>query len=345
MGKFLGQLLPAHFGSVEQEWRAATQSCAVLDASFRRLVAVTGGDRVAFLHGMLTNDIKALGPGRGVRAAQLDQSGKIVSDLRVYAEPARLLLDVLTQREAAMTENLERYLIADDVVISPLLGEEVPLLALEGPCAAEVTTRMLRESVPDTSPLDHWQGECAGVSVRVVAASEVGARGYLLCGPGDAAGALFAAACAAGAQPMGMEALEVLRVEAGVPRYGQDMDETCLIMEVGLSEAISFRKGCYLGQEVVERIAARGHVNRRLVGLTVEGTAVPAAGSPVMLRDRQVGHITSAVWSLALRGVAALGYVHRSCCESGVRLGVASDGGPLHAVVAQLPFERVGNAP
>ena len=171
-----------------------------------------------------------------------------------------------------------------------------------------------------------------------VAASEVDGDGVLLCGAPDSAARLFDACVEAGARPLGMQALDILRVEAGVPWPGVDMDESVLIMETGRQAAISFTKGCYLGQEVVERIAARGHVNRHLTGVRLDGDTPPPAGAKLLADGQEVGYVTSAVRSEGLGRVIALAMVHRKHATPGDRLTVDGDGGGVAATVAALPF-------
>ncbi|MDX2165650.1 MAG: glycine cleavage T C-terminal barrel domain-containing protein [Deltaproteobacteria bacterium] len=327
--------LPAHFGDPAREWRAAREGAAVIAATYRQLIAATGGDRIDFLQGMLSNDVKALVDGQGVYAAVLDQTGKVATDLRVYAEPQRLLLDVVAWRAALLRERLEKYLVADDVELEPLV-DEIPLVQLEGPLAAAVAREALGLDALPVEPLAHARASFQGAAVRVVRASEVWRQGVLLCGPPARLGGLLDACCEAGGTLAGMQALDALRIEAGVAWPGRDMDDSTLIMETGREAAVSFNKGCYLGQEVVERIAARGHVNRRLSGLQLDADALPAPRTPVLADGREVGYVTSATHSPLLGRGIALAYIHRRHWAPGERLRV----GDADATVVALPFDR-----
>ncbi len=339
-----GCILPARFDGVEREWRAAREGCAVFDASLRGFVGATGADRVSFLQGMLSNDVKALRPGHGMHAAVLNEAGKIVSDLRVYADADRLILDTPVWRADAVLAALHRFLVADEVELARM-ADEVPLVGLEGPFARAILTEVLGSTDVADTPLVHQRAAFQGRPLRVVAVSEIEGSGYLLCGdPADAPG-LFDACCEAGAVPLGMEALNILRVEAGVPWSGVDMDERVLALEIGLERALSFSKGCYLGQEVVERVSARGHVNRRLAGLLIEGSQVPEAGTALRVGHEEVGYITSAVRSIALERVIALGIVHRKHLGLGSRMTLTTGGGmSVAATVTGLPFGAPGSA-
>lgn len=321
-----------------QEYRAARDGCAMWRADFRRLVTATGEDRLTFLHGMLSNDVKALRPGGGTYAALLTQQGKIVSDVRLYADVDRLLLDVLADRADAVRAALEKFIVADDVELA-VRDDEQPLVGLTGPSSGAMLGHALGTTLPSRALLAHQTVAFAGSTLRVVAADEVDGAGYLICGPPALAGDLWQALRNAGAAPIGMETLDLLRVEAGIPRYGVDMDEETLLMETNLDRAVSFTKGCYLGQEVVERVSARGKVNKKLTGLRLEGDVVPAAQTPLRADGREIGRITSAVRSPALGQVIALGYVHRDFLEPGTAITVALPSSEVNAVVTGLPFE------
>jgi folate-binding protein YgfZ len=334
---FHGVRLPAHFGDVGREWRAASGGAGVYVAGFRSAIAATGEDRVTFLQGMLSNDVKALAAGQGTYAAFLTQQGKLVSDLRVYAEPDRLLLDVLAWRRATLQEGLEKFIVADDVELTAPDGEEF-LLGVEGPMARAATSEALGIDALPEAPYAHIRTEFEGAPLLVIAVSEIERSGILLCGPPRIAPALFAACVEAGAQPIGMQALDTLRVESGVPWAGVDMDDTTLIMETGRTAALSFTKGCYLGQEVVERIAARGHVNRQLTGVILDGDAIPAAGARLLADGREVGYVTSAVRSQALERPIALAIVQSKHSSPGERVVVQTDADAVGATVSALPF-------
>lgn len=330
-------VLPARFTTVDDEWAAVRRRCGLLDAGFRALLRLTGTDRVTFLQGMVSNDVAQLQNGDGTYAALLTQQGKVISDLRVFVLPDELWLDVPAARAVAVRENLERYIIADDVefVADDSLA---PLVVIEGPQADRVMLAVTGESVTDLPPFAHREMTFDGVRVRAVAVAHTGERGYLLFGDPAGAPNLWKHCRAAGAEPVGMDALDVLRIEAGIPWYGRDFDDTALISEVGLEAAISYKKGCYLGQEVVERVAARGQVHRKLVGLICEGERVPAPDSKLRRDSKDAGWITSAVWSPARNAAIALGYVRRESWDIGTDIEVALAETSFRARVAALPF-------
>jgi len=328
--------LPRCFGDPRDEWAAVRKGCGVLDARFRGLLRLTGGDRVTFLQGMVSNDVARLRDGQGTYASLLTQQGKVVSDMRIYVLPDELWLDVPVCRTVAVRESLERYIVADDAEFTP--SEFEALIAIEGPLAARTLLGVTGQTVEELPEFAHRAVSFNGKPLRVVVTSHTGEIGFLFVGPPDVAGQLWEHCCAAGAQPVGMEALDTLRIEAGIPWYGPDMDESTLVGEVGLEHAISYQKGCYLGQEVVERVAARGHVNRKLVGLTCAGQLVPPPGTKLTREGKEVGGITSATWSPARTSVLALAYARRECSEPGAEMQAMLDGGGVAAQVVPLPF-------
>ena len=336
---FEGLDLVAHFGDPDREWRAAREGAALFPAGYRRLLAATGGDRVDFLQGMVSNDVKALAAGAGCYAALLNQTGKVVSDLRVYADAERLLLDVVAWRAAPLREALERFLIADDVELAD--ATEQPLFQLEGPLARAVAAEALGVEALPQAPLAHATVVFSEERLRVIAASEVEGDGILICGPAAAALVLFDACREAGGVPAGLVALDRLRIEAGVAWPGIDMDETTLIMETGRDAALSFTKGCYLGQEVVERVAARGHVNRRISGVLLDGDALPARGTALLAEGRPVGYVTSATRSPLFERPIALAMIQIKHGTVGERLQRADGAG--EATVVALPFTPSGS--
>jgi len=333
---FTDRALPARFTAVHDEWAAVRQRCGLLDAGFRAVLRLIGNDRATFLQGMVSNDVARLKEGEGTYAALLTQQGKVVSDLRVYVLPDELWIDVPAVRAVAVRESLERYIIADDVEFSTA-DSWSPLVAIEGPRADRVLVAVTGESVAELQPFAHRELTFDGTKIRVAAVTHTGERGYLLCGDPTAGARLWEHCRAAGAEPVGMEALDVLRVEAGIPWHGRDFDDETLISEVGIEAAISYKKGCYLGQEVVERVAARGQVHRKLVGLVCDGQQPPPSETKLLRDGKEVGWITSAVWSPARQAVVALGYARRECWDVGAEMRMAlADGGAARVVA--LPF-------
>lgn len=301
----------AQFTSTREEYDAARSHCAVFPGEHRALAAASGEDRVSFLHGMLTSDVRSLAPGHGQPSAFLTDSGKVVADLRLYCEDAGFLLDCLTWCRDPLLARLDKYLVADDVEFGDGDGRAV-IACLEGPRVGAVAAAVFG-SDPHLPPFASREVQFAGATLRAWAVSDIGGAGLALIGPAALRDELVAACRAAGALPAGLRALDVLRLEAGIPWAGVDMGEDTLLMEIGLAETISRTKGCYLGQEVIERVSARGQVNRNLCALAIDADPgrLPAAMELHTAAGSSVGRISSWVWSPALGGVLAIGLLHR----------------------------------
>jgi folate-binding protein YgfZ len=329
-----GVLLPRSFGADPAAEYAAVRSGAVLlDLGYRTVVRVVGTDRVTFLQGMLTNDVAGLVPGTGCAALLLTIQGRVTADVRVAALEEALLLEVDVRAERAFREALEKLIIADDV---ELLGPASPLalIGLEGPAAEAL---LPRGATAGTAAYAHAAIDVGGVPVRAQRASEVRGAGFVLHVPASQAPVVWDVIARAGARPCGMGALEGRRVEVGVPRIGLDMDGSTLALEVPVDEAISATKGCYLGQEVVARGTARGHVNRRLAGLLLEGPEPPVR-APLVCEGREVGHLTSVAYAFGAGQLAALGFVRREHWDPGTELAVRHGHSTTVARVAGFPL-------
>lgn len=336
--EFAGARLPRVFSSVETECRAVRDSAGLLDARNRSVLSLVGNDRVSFLQGMATNNVAALAVGDGCYAALLTIQGRIVSDLYVLALDNRLLLDVPASRADAVRVALDRLIIADDVEFEADAIQ--PLVSIEGPRAPALLSVVAGAPVDELQAFQHREITVDGIALRCVAISQTGELGFRLLGESQHAATLWERVRHAGAAPVGLDALNVLRLEAGIAWHGVDMDEDTLVMEVGLDDAISFNKGCYLGQEVVERVAARGHVNRKLCGLLVTGSVVPPAQTALTHDNTDVGHITSAAYSPTLGKIIGLGYVHRNAWEIGTELRARTNDAEITITVSDRPAWR-----
>ncbi len=333
------------YGEPLAEHRALRESAGVLDLSFRSRICLTGADRARFLHGQVTNDVKRLRVGAGCYAALVTAKGKLQSDLNIYCLAAELLLDFEPGLTGTVSQRLEKYLVSDDVQVvevAPLYG----LLSVQGPAAEAVVRALgLFQQLP-VKPLSLEKAADAALGeIYLVNQPRLGTSGFDLFVPNAAlqalAGKLVAAAKAVGGRACGWQALEMARIEAGIPRFGVDMDETHLPPECGIeARAMSYTKGCYIGQEVLNRIHTMGHVNRELRGLRLaEGLkALPAKGDKLFSGGKEVGYLTSALASPALHANIALGYVRREANAVGTELRLHSTQGESLARVVELPF-------
>jgi folate-binding protein YgfZ len=339
LGEVDGALVPLHYGSPAAEHEAVRERAGLIDRSHRGKVEVTGRDRVPFLQGMLSNDVKALQAGHGCAAAFLDAQGKIVSLLAVHCLADRLVLEMDRHLVEPTLTGLDRFLISERVELEDV-SAATGLLTLAGPAARKSLEAALGRAVPDLSPRHHASLAWEGHTLRVVRSDETREEGYDLWAPLSALPALWERATQAGVRPVGEEAWNVLRVEAGRVRHGVDVDGTTLLLEAPLDDAYSLGKGCYIGQEVVARVTYRGHVNRKVVGFALPDARLPVAGAAVTVEGRGVGRITSAVVSPALGRGLALGFLRREHWAPGTRVEVDSPEGALTAEVAELPFHR-----
>jgi len=303
----------------------------------RGVLEVTGGDRVRWLDGMLTNDVRSLaaaGPRSGCHALALTREGRIVAEVHVLARAAALLLETERAAIGELAAHLARYVVADDVALRDA-SDEWERLALEGPGAAEAVAAAAGSPL-ELAPEGVAERTLAGVPCLAAAFSLSGRGGLQLlvpagAGPGVRA-ALLEAGRALGVAEGTAAELEVLRVEGGVPRQGRELTREVLPAEARLDGAVSETKGCYTGQEVVTRMRSRGRVSHVLVGLRFAGV-LPAPGSELRAGERGVGNVTSAVLSPRL-GPIGLGFVRQGEAADGTLLRA----GEVEARVAPLPF-------
>ncbi|HEX4265260.1 MAG TPA: glycine cleavage T C-terminal barrel domain-containing protein [Verrucomicrobiae bacterium] len=338
----------ASYGDVRAEHAALRETAGVLDLSFRSRICLTGADRVRFLHGQVTNDIKRLRAGEGCYAAVVTAKGKMESDLNIYALQDELLLDFEPGLTVAISQRLERYIVADDVQVVDV-APHYGLLSVQGPEAATVVEALKIFGELPAKPFqsvkisDETLGEIYLVNQPRLVGN--GMNGFDLFVPigslGAVADKLIAAAKLADGRACGWDAFEMARIEAGVPRFGADMDESNIPLECGIeARAVSYNKGCYIGQEVINRIHSIGHVNKELRGLRLadDSSALPAKGDKLFHDGKEVGYVTSALKSEALDANIALGYVRREANAAGTELILRSASGETKVLIVELPF-------
>lgn len=336
-----GAEVPARFTEPGAEHRAVRSAAGLFDFSFRSRFTLTGEHRTRFLHRIISNDVKSLTPGRGVYATLLSAQGRILADFYVYADADRLWIDTDADLAAKAMAILGRYVIGDRVAIEP---NEMGAVSVQGPESRRVLQSLFATVEAESTlqdELSHVAAEFSGQPARIARRSSTGEEGYeFWLEPADLRN-LWTRTLETGIAACGVEALETLRIEAGIARYGPDFGEDTLPLEAGLLNALSFNKGCYIGQEIVERARSRGHVNWKLVGLRfAPEAAVPAAGEKLRgPNGAGIGEITSACLSPALGRPLALGYVRREASEPGTSL--ISAGGAVAEVVT-LPFVSPG---
>jgi len=336
-----GWIMPLHFGDPLREYQAVRSHVGLLDFCHRTLLRFAGPDRVSYLQGMVSNDVKKLAPGEGIHAAVLDIQGRILADTRIFCLRDFFLLDLREPLKEKILTHLNRYLIADDVEITDLTGR-YGMLSVQGPMALLLLKELFPDGAVPERELGHAVFLLGDAEIRIARSTHTGEEGFDLLVPITnllpTVSLIEAMRDKFSLSWIGTQAQELLRVEAGIPRYGFDMNEENLLLETGLDNSVSFQKGCYLGQEVVERIRSRGHINRKLVGLILEGDQAAQRGSVIRANEKEIGQVTSSILSPARNLPIALGYVQRDYLQPGTPVAILSNGKMIPALVSALPF-------
>ncbi|OLD05596.1 MAG: hypothetical protein AUJ07_01120 [Crenarchaeota archaeon 13_1_40CM_3_53_5] len=317
--------VPLWFSNTSDEYLMLGKSAGFADLSHLGVMAVDGKDRLPFLNGLVTNDVGKLYPGSGVHSLLLNTKARVIADLYLYLKDESLLVDTGDVSAQNVKSFLDRFIVTEDVRLSDLTDELVRL-TVQGPRATDVIKTVLGVNVQELQPLRHLS---IGPSL-VVNRDRTGLGGYDLFIPRDEAEpvwqGLLLKAQDIGAGPVGLSALDVYRIERGTPRMGVDVNENTIVLEAGYADAISYSKGCYMGQEVVARATHIGRVNKKLVQLQLETETPALPGSPIVHEDNEVGRITSSAYSPKSRSVVGLGYVTREFAKENARIEVNSAG-------------------
>ncbi len=297
--------------ALSQGYQALHTHAAMLDLSARGKILVTGEDRARLLHAMTTNHVQQLKPGDGCYALFLNAQGRILGDVNLFCFEDHFLLDTEPETRHKLYDHLDRYIIADDVTLLDQT-DHMATIAVEGPEARSVLARLF-------TPLPETPFSTVTYGDRTIArVDSTGAGGFFIFTPSTDKPHLIRELEHAGAIPATFEEATVARLENGRPRYGEEITERFLVQETGQLQAVSFHKGCYLGQEIVERVRSRAQIHRILRRLEIDSTDVPPTGTKF-----DAGEIVSAVLSPALGKVVAMAYVRTSNAEPGTELNVA----------------------
>ena len=336
-------------GGPREETAAARAAVGVAEPPAPVLLRAAGADGVSFLHRLLSCDVRSLAPGAGTEGLLLTAKGKVTASFSLFLLPGRVELIAPAEARPGLLAGLSRFVIADDVSLEDRHGAAL-LLSLVGPRAEEAAARVLGEglpALPSPGAAAGAAGAAGGIAVTAFRHRRAGFPAVDLVAAADHLPALRAAAleaaAALGGGPLSPEGLEVLRVENGVPRLGAEFGEETLPQEAGLSHFVSFTKGCFLGQEPVARLQNRGHTNRGLAGVLLEaGAPVVAAGGLLLHEGKEVGVVTSALFSPALGRVVALALLRHEAAAAETRLELHDRGAVLSCVVTPLPFVQGG---
>lgn len=316
-------------------FRVITSSCGVVERTDHVHLQFAGKDRTRWMNGQITNNIRDLAVGQGVYGFLLNPQGQIQGDLYAYNRGEVLLVDLERAQTEKVLGQFRRYIIMDKVEITELPDA---IIEVTGPKAAEVLTKTGFQ-LPELQPLQFADIKWNEVSCTVVRKDIPVVSLEIWCAPENSS-VIQNALIHAGGKTVGLGALELLRVACGIPKIGQDIRERDLPQETEQTRALNFNKGCYIGQEIVERIRSRGNVHRRLTGFLIEGPA-PAPGTVIQIDGKNVGEITSIASLPSLDGLqnAALGFLRREHGTPGNTISI----GDVKATVASLPFTKFLN--
>jgi folate-binding protein YgfZ len=361
VGEYRGVTMAARFSDRDAEFAALRKGCGVYDLGYRAKISLTGNDRVRWLNGMVTNNIRDLQPGHGAYAFLLNPQGRILGDLYAYNRGDSITVDTDRSQVEKILATFDHYIIMDDVEVKKLFSADEGSTSLDGSnqeaadasSATQITTlgiagpkarEVLAASgiqIPEMQPLEIGEAKCTCdcdcVSCPVVRGDDPTIENYeLWLAPGDVK-KTWDALVQHGATPVGSEALELWRIVSGIPLYGVDIRDRDLPQETEQARALNFSKGCYVGQEIVERIRSRGAVHRKFCGFSADSNAGMTPGAKVSFADKEVGEITSVASLGAGQPLLALGYIRREIAVPGKEVFI----GTTQAEVRELPFKGV----
>jgi folate-binding protein YgfZ len=339
LAEYRGATTAASFADPQAEFSALRERCGVYDLGFRARLSLTGGDRVRWLNGMVTNNLRDLAAGQGVYAFLLNPQGHILGDLFAYNRGESITVDTDCGQLEKILATFDHYIIMDDVEVGNL-SDQLTALGIGGPEARAVLAAAGFE-IAEMRPLQVDQVKWRGLDCSMVRGENESQPSYEIWIAPENVRQLWDALVAASAVPVGTEALELQRIVSGIPRYGVDIRERDLPQETEQARALNFNKGCYVGQEIVERIRSRGTVHRKFTGFVAEGAVEIAVGTKIVAGEKEVGEVTSAasVHLESADATVALGYIRREVGVPGREVMI----GTSRATVAQLPVEDVAH--
>ncbi|QPD05317.1 MAG: Glycine cleavage system protein T [Candidatus Nitrospira kreftii] len=335
--------MPAHYGDITAEHCAVRQAVGMADLSHRGKLRVTGEDRVKWLQSVISNDILPLQPGQGRYSAFLTHKGKMLTYFRLYMQNEAVMLEDVGEIGDTTFQALRKFLLYGTKAKMENCGDSWGLLLISGPKAAYVVQSAFGVDVTGLQPVDFVMAQIGGHHALVTRTEETGEVDLEVFIPVDGLLTAWTNAMQAGAKlgikAIGNHAREALRLEAGIPKAGPDLNEEIVPPEANLEgKAFSLNKGCYPGQEVVARMDTYGNVRRKLVGLVLKDSVIPPHGAKLYSGDREVGWITSAARSPQLDKVIAFGFPLRDFSTPGTELTVACESNKHPATIQPLPF-------
>ncbi|HMS85007.1 MAG TPA: aminomethyltransferase family protein [Nitrospira sp.] len=342
-GEVAGWEIPTHYGDVAAEHRAVREAVGIADLSPRGKIRVTGEDRVKWLQSIISNDILSLQPGQGRYSSFLTHKGKMLTYFRLYLQTEAVMVEDVGEIGEITFQAMRKFLLYGTKAKMENCAENWGLLLISGPKAAQVVQSAFGVDVSDVKPVDFVTAQIGGHSALVLRTEETGEIDIEVLLPAESLLTAWTSALQAGAKfgirAIGTEAREALRMEAGLPKAGPDLNEEIVPPEANLEgKAFSLNKGCYPGQEVVARMDTYGNVRRKLVGLALKDSVVPSHGAKLYNGDREVGWVSSAVHSPQFNKTLAFGFPLRDFSAPGTELAVECDGNKHMAIVQALPF-------
>ena len=358
-----GWSVPANYGDTLLEYASVREGgVGVIDLSPRGRMLVNGTEAIQFLNGLITNDMKTLAKNSWMPAAFPNVQGRLIASVRVIrlpdeetdqTSPAELprreaqenisptfLIDTEPATHERVLKTIERFTLAGDFRVRDVTAPTA-LLTVQGKKSASTVRLVLGETAAGLAANGALQIVWQESEVTILRATHTGEDGFDLILNAGAASSLWDALHAAGARPVGYDALEILRIEAGLPRYGIDMDETNVVTEAALDDAVSYTKGCYVGQEIIARIKYRGHVAKKLSGIKFNQPVKVEAGAAIKSIDnKEIGRVTSTTYSPHLGRTVALGYLKYDYLTPDTSVKILAGDEELPAQVTELPFVR-----
>lgn len=343
-----GWSVPGSYGDPLFEYAAVRESGAgLIDLSSRGRILVSGTEAIQFLNGLITNDMKTLPENAWMAAAFPNVQGRLIGSVRVIrlkdsqtgdnAGPT-YLIDTEAATHERVLKTIERFTLAGDFHVVDITNQTAHL-TLQGKKAADLVRTVAGEEAAALAPYAAMQTVVQQTDMTIVHGTHTGEDGFDLIVNSDRASILWNALHGAGGRPVGYDALEILRIEAGLPRYGKDMDETNIVTEASPDSAVSYTKGCYLGQEIIARIKYRGHVAKKLSGLVFDQFVKVEVGAAIRSNDdKEIGRVTSTTSSPHLGRTIALGYLKYDYTAPNTIVTVVTGEKVLGAQVTSLPF-------
>jgi aminomethyltransferase len=343
LGQVFGWEMPEYFSDPVEEHFRVRSSSGLFDLSYCGAMRIGGGEGAQFLNGLVTNDVKSLLEGQGMRAAFLTGHGKVRAFCIIYGLSEEYLIINDPHTHEKVYSYVFPFSYAGDFKVEDV-SDTYRLLSIQGPNSIQVMKEVCFEPVPALENHNWTRTLIAGHQVIVARESRTGEIGFDILVPGDGLKDVWDFILLKGAfheiAPVGSRALNSLRVEAGLPIYGVDADESNMMLETGLIEAVSYTKGCYTGQEAVAMATYRGHVSKRLSGLVIASEIPPPEKAKIFKGEKEIGYITSSLKSETLGSVIALGYIKYGYFEPGTAVEIENSDGLSQASVVELPFYR-----